>query len=89
MSPRSKCDSAVSALLKEMQKNKLQAKNIYAVADANRAGKATVKKLKGAFAKVAPKIDKDLVSDALKSFGEDSVDVEEATFATTFNIQFD
>ncbi len=89
MSPRSKCDSAVSALLKEMQKNKLQAKNIYAVADDKRVGKATVKKLKGAFAKVAPKIDKDLVADALKSFGEDSVDVDEATFATTFNIQFD
>lgn len=89
MSPRSKCDSAVSALLKEMHKNKLQAKNIFSMADTSRAGKVTVKKLSSSIVKLAPKIDKNLISDALKSFGEESVEVEESTFLTTFNMQFD
>ena len=34
-------------------------------------------------------VDKNLIQDALKSFGEDSVEVEETTFLTTFNMQFD
>lgn len=89
MSPRSKCDSAVSALLKEMHKNKLQANNIFSMADTSRAGRVTVKKLSSSIVKLAPKIDKNLISDALKSFGEDSVEVEESTFLTTFNMQFD
>ena len=61
MSPRSKCDSAVSVLLKEMQKNRLQAKNVFSMADESRAGKVTVKKLSSNFVKLAPKIDKNLI----------------------------
>ena len=65
MSPRSKCDSAVSSLIKEMQKNRLQARGVFQMADTGRTGQSTVKKVREAFIKVAPKIDKNLISDAM------------------------
>ena len=55
------------------------------MADSKRTGKATVKKLRDSFGKVGQKIDQGLVGDALKSFGEDSKEVDEASFMTTLN----
>jgi len=54
-----------------MQKFRLQSKQVFGVADTTKSGRATVKRLREAFGKVAPKIDKNLVTDALKSFGDD------------------
>ena len=90
MSPRSKCDSAVSALIKEMQKNRLQAKGVFHMADTARSGQSTVKKVREAFIKVASKIDKNLIADAMQSFGsKDSDQVLESAFCTTLNYNFD
>ena len=50
------------------------------MADVSRMGKAPVKKLRESFGKVAPKVDKNLIADALKSFGDDNAVVEESTF---------
>ena len=63
----------------------MAATSVFNVADPNRTSKATVEHLRGAFIKVAPKIEQDVIADALKSFGEDSFKVEEGVFATTFN----
>lgn len=77
MSPRSKCDNAVSALIKEMSKLRITAKSIFVLAARLRSTTATVKKLREAFGKMAPKINQDLIGDALKSFsGDDEFEVE-------------
>lgn len=89
MSPKSKCDSAVSALIKEMTRHRIKATTVFAMADTNGKGKSTVKKLRSAFVKVAPKIDEMLIADALKSFGDDSTQVEQSAFTTLINAQFD
>ena len=85
MSPRTKCDSAVSALIKEMKKYRVAATSVFNIADPNRSGKALVCGLREAFVKVAPKINSNLIADALKSFGEDTVKVEEGVFSTMLN----
>ena len=41
MSPRSKCDNAVSALIKEMSKLRVSAKSVFSMADMNGQKKAT------------------------------------------------
>lgn len=51
--------------------------------------KVSVQKLREAFVKVAPRIDSNLISDALKSFGDDNTEIEESVFLTTFNPKFD
>ena len=86
LSPRSKCDSAISALIKEMQKCKVQARSVFHLADSGKTGNSTVKKLRESFVKVAPKIDKNLITDAMQSFGKQDGDkVEENAFCTTLN----
>lgn len=57
MSPRTKCDSAISALIKEISKSQLKTLSVFSLADAKRTGKATVVALRTAFIKLAPKID--------------------------------
>ena len=89
MSPRSKCDSAVSALIKDMKINKVSAKSVFSMANVARAGQVSVQKLREAFIKVAPRIDSNLISDALKSFGDDNTQIEESVFFTTFDKNFD
>ena len=89
MSPRSKCDSAVSSLIKEMKSHRVSAQNVYGVANAAKTNKVSVRKLRIAFVKMAPSIDSNLIGDALKSFGDDKVEVEESVFLTTLNAQFD
>lgn len=60
------------------------------MADGGNSGKATVKKLRDSFIKVAPKIDTNLISDAMQSFGKkDGDQVTESAFCTTLNYQFD
>ena len=48
-----------------MQKNRLQARGVFQMADTGRTGQSTVKKVREAFIKVAPKIDKNLIADAM------------------------
>ena len=73
-----------------MQENRLQAKSVFRVADTNGKGLSSVKKLRESFIKVAPKIDKNLITDAMQSFGKkDGDEVAESAFCTTLNYQFD
>ena len=46
MSPRSKCDSAVSSLIKEMKSHRVSAQNVYGVANAAKTNKVSVLKLR-------------------------------------------
>jgi len=89
MSPRSKCDSAVSALIKEMQRCQIKAVSVFNMADSKKVGKVTVAALREAFVKLAPKIDANLIGDALKSFGDDKTLVQDSIVFTTLNAQFD
>ena len=90
MSPRSKCDNAVSALIKEIKKARVSCTAVFNMADMNNTRKASVKRLREAFSKVAPKINKDLIGDALKSFShDDNFEVEDTVFKLTFDEQFD
>ena len=54
-----------------MGKNNIRATKVFNMADTARTGKATVAKLRDAFVKMAPKINSNLIKDALMSFGED------------------
>ena len=42
MSPRSKCDAAVSALIKDMKKNRVSAQSVFSMANVARTNKLSV-----------------------------------------------
>jgi hypothetical protein len=90
MSPRSKCDSAVSQLIKEMKRHNVKATAVFRMAGSSGGSSVYSGQIKTAFIKLAPAINPDLIRDAMLSFGTaDATAVTEAQFCNVFDEQFD
>ena len=86
MDPRSKCDAAVSNLIKEMKKNNVKAASVFRMAGSSGGANIYSGQIKNAFIKLAPQINPDLIRDAMLSFGTaDNTPVSEAQFCNIFD----
>lgn len=86
MDPRSKCDSAVSYLIKEMKKHNVKATSIFRMASTSGSPNVYAGQIKIAFIKLAPKINPDLIRDSMLSFGSaENTPVSEAQFCNIFD----
>ena len=90
LSPRSKCDSAVSQLIKEMKRHNVTATSVYRMAATSGGANVFSAQITASFLKRAPQIHPDLVRDAMQSFGAaEGSPVTEAQFCNVFDEQFD
>lgn len=87
MSPRSRVESLISFLVKELTKKNIKAISVYKMADPNNLGSASSSAIEASFKKILPTIAPELIAEAMYGFKALSPNdkIKREDFETLFN----
>lgn len=68
MSPRTRTESVIKVIMKELVSKSLKALSVFKMADANNIGEASALALEAAFKKMLPNLKPEVIKEAMKAF---------------------